>query len=105
MIVTPFTYNFPEYCASKITPVSQATKVVGEALEAKSAARCLEGVKDSKLALAITVELAAELLDTIHACETILRKLEGAEGIDLDEIKAEVIAKNERRGYYEAPEV
>lgn len=40
--------------------------------------------------------VAEEAMDTIHACETLLRQL----GVDYDEMAAQVAAKNKRRGYY-----
>lgn len=40
--------------------------------------------------------VAEEAMDTIHACETLLRQL----GVDYDIVAGKVAAKNKRRGYY-----
>ncbi|ABO49733.1 hypothetical protein Dred_1199 [Desulforamulus reducens MI-1] len=46
-------------------------------------------------------DLAMELFDLIHSCETALRILQESFGIDLRETLLAVIDKNKKRGYYE----
>lgn len=46
-------------------------------------------------------DVVAELLDTIHACETGLRMLEEFFYVDVDKIAMNVIQKNADRGYYD----
>lgn len=46
-------------------------------------------------------DTVAELLDTIHACETALRMIEDFFYVDVDETAKKVIKKNLDRGYYD----
>lgn len=47
-------------------------------------------------------DLVMEVLDTIHACETLLRMVEAAY-YDVDLLHEEVIEKNKRLGHYDEP--
>lgn len=46
---------------------------------------------------------AEEIYDCLHSCETGLRILEEKHGIDLDDVRDHVEAKNRARGYYDTP--
>lgn len=85
-------YHFPEITNPSEknpcrTPFEQGQKVIEEALECFDEAK--KGDRDAML---------LECLDTIHACETMLRR-----NYTEEEVKggiAKVFAKNWKRGYY-----
>lgn len=81
-------YRFPEVAGKPPLP-EQALKVAEEALEVQRAAL------DQDFQAA-----AVEAMDVIHAAETLLRRLEAGYGIDPDDVRDDVVAKNRERGYY-----
>lgn len=81
-------YRFPEIVRKPPLP-EQALKVAEEALEMQRAVLDLD-----------FWAAAMEAMDVIHAAETLLRRLEAWHGIDLDDVRDEVVAKNRERGYY-----
>lgn len=85
-----FTYNFPEY-KGHVSIQEQVTKIGFEYME------ITEEVLKSTIDL---VGVALECLDTIHACETLLRILQQEHGIDIQAEAEFVEKKNEERGYY-----
>lgn len=50
-------------------------------------------------------DLAMELFDLIHSCETALRILQEFYGIDIWATMQAVIEKNQKRGYYDASSI
>lgn len=83
---SPFHYNFPAYQGGSRTDGSCANKIVEEA---KEYAEELENGN--------AYDALVELLDTIHACETMLRRYD--EDVVL-RAKIDVLRKNMNRGYY-----
>lgn len=85
-----FTYNFPEY-KGPVSVQEQVTKIGFEYMEI--AEEALKSIIDP-------VGVALECLDTIHACETLLRLLQQEHGIDVQAEAEFVERKNAERGYY-----
>lgn len=85
-----FTYNFPKY-KGHVSIQEQVTKIGFEYMEI--AEEALKSIIDP-------VGVALECLDTIHACETLLRVLQQEHGIDIQAEAEFVEKKNEERGYY-----
>lgn len=90
-------YTFPAIVA-ETTDSEQVKKLREEMDEFKSAARIYGYADDEKTKLdPLNVNACVELLDVIHACETLLRRF------DQDIVGAcahIVLAKNAARGYY-----
>lgn len=79
-------WNFPEFSKHAFSSFFQVKKIQSEAGE------LLEAFSEGDQRHAIE-----EALDVLHACETFLRN----QPIDLvNEIRNEVIEKNQKRGYY-----
>lgn len=83
-------YRFPALSTMPLL-YDQSAKIVEEAVETQKA------VFEDGWELGAA---AIEAMDVIHAAETLLRRLEGDFGVDLDEAYAAVVAKNRGRGYY-----
>ena len=84
-----FEFNFPKYRKlpyNRRERIAQAKHIRQEARETLH-----EAVSDDEFAMLV------EAMDTIHAAETLLRPYPQRV---LDNAKAEVIRKNEERGYY-----
>ena len=84
-----FEFNFPKYRSipyNRRERVAQAKHIRQEARETVH-----EAVSDDEFAMLV------EAMDTIHAAETLLRPYPQRV---LDNAMAEVIRKNEERGYY-----
>jgi hypothetical protein len=45
-------------------------------------------------------EVAMEIMDCLHSCETALRILQEKHGFNLNELRQSVERKNQERGYY-----
>lgn len=85
-----------------ITLREQITKVRCEVLElALAYARHQGDYKPHGVAGDPVEHIAEEAWDVIHAAETLLAMLT-ERGVDVDEIRTQVEAKNRDRGYYEA---
>lgn len=86
-------YRFPmtkyDHMNDKWAIGAQVDKVLEEADEVWSANHCNEGFD----------RVAEEAWDTIHASEGVLRRLEDR-GVDVEERRQFVIAKNRERGLY-----
>lgn len=104
-----FIYNFPEH---KDVPedegqtLAQCRKIIEEARETRSEALMLEryarlreagGTVPEGVVKCVRRRMMQETLDTIHACETLLRAFPAAE---VAKERNRVIAKNGSRGYY-----
>lgn len=85
-----FTYNFPEY-KGHVSIQEQVTKIGFEYMEITE--EVLKSIIDP-------VGVALECLDTIHACETLLRILQQEHSIDIQAEAEFVEKKNKERGYY-----
>lgn len=84
-----FKFNFPRYCRlpyNRKERVAQAKHIRQEARETLH-----EAVSDDEFAMLV------EAMDTIHAAETLLRPYPQRV---LNQAQAEVVRKNEERGYY-----
>ena len=84
-----FEFSFPKYRSlpfNRRERIAQAKHIRQEARETLH-----EAVSDDEFAMLV------EAMDTIHAAETLLRPYPQRV---LDNAKAEVIRKNEERGYY-----
>lgn len=84
-----FEFNFPKYRSipyNRRERVAQAKHIRQEALETVH-----EAVSDDEFAMLV------EAMDTIHAAETLLRPYPQRL---LNQAQAEVVRKNEERGYY-----
>ena len=84
-------YTFPAI-VTETTPKEQADKIGEELTEYRCAAEVYSGKFDP-----LNAEACVELLDVVHACETLLRMY------DQDIVGAcahIVLAKNAARGYY-----
>ncbi len=73
--------------------VGKITEEVGEIEEALDAFRCNNNTETFE-------SLGMEILDVIHACETLLRNI--YDDVEVEDLRDKVIAKNEERGYYDA---
>ena len=85
-----FAYNFPEY-KGNVSIKEQVAKIGFEYMEITE--EVLKNIIDP-------VGVTLECLDTIHACETLLRILQQEHGIDIQAEAEFVEKKNEERGYY-----
>ena len=84
-----FEFNFPKYRSlpyNRRERVAQAKHMLQEARETLH-----EAVSDDEFAMLV------EAMDTIHAAETLLRPYPQRV---LNQAQAEVVRKNEERGYY-----
>ena len=99
-------YRFPAIDGlEEFTPDDQFHKIVEEIKEVKQAKWKLSleiHNPDSTIDAVgeLFDEFGMELLDVIHACETMLRM--NFEDEKVEELRARVIEKNARRGYYKA---
>ena len=97
-------YRFPAIDGlEEITPDYQFHKIVEEVKEVKLAKWSLSLEVHSPESTVektgeLLEELGIELLDVIHACETMLRMSFDDE--EVEGLRAKVIEKNARRGYY-----
>lgn len=85
-----FTYNFPK-CEARTSVNEQVTKIGFEYMEI---------AEEALKSIINPIGLAMECLDTIHACETLLRILQENHGIDVQAEAEFVKQKNAERGYY-----
>ena len=84
-----FKFNFPKYRSlpyNRMERIAQAKHIRQEARETVH-----EAVSDDEFAMLV------EAMDTIHAAETLLRPYPQRM---LNQAQAEVVRKNEERGYY-----
>lgn len=88
----PFSYNFPAHKdAGRLSTKTQALKIRGEACELLGAVEHQEG----------TDRVLEEALDTMHACETLLRSYPVTR---VKKARDAVISKNTARFYYRSEE-
>lgn len=90
----PYSYQFPAFAAEEVEAVDQAAKIYGEAVEVCDAYTRMKVEGTAKARKAFLMEV----LDVIHAAETLLRKCDQKE---VAAAKAAVIKKNMTRGYYD----
>lgn len=82
-------WNFPKFAHKEFSEFYQVRKIAAEAQEVVEAFHGNEG----------QARVIEEVLDVLHSCETFLRN----QPIDLvNDIRNEVVEKNQRRGYYNA---
>lgn len=86
-----FEYNFP-LCNQYGGTLAQLSKIAGEANEALDA-------------YVNNGDMLGEVMDVIHACETLLREYdkEVYGSIDMQLVYESTVEKNRARGYYEMP--
>lgn len=90
-------YMFPRCKKFKDADFAQVEKIVEEIYEIDDA---MEDFMDDKNA-ETSESLGMEILDVIHACETLLRNI--YEDSEVAKLRDKVIIKNEERGYYDEP--
>lgn len=83
-------YRFPKHRSVDEYSQRQAHEKIGEEL--------LEAVASYSCNYDTTEEYGIELMDIIHATETAMRMMFSDE--EVEELRARVIEKNARRGYY-----
>jgi NTP pyrophosphatase (non-canonical NTP hydrolase) len=85
-----FTFNFPRTIyADRNGIATQSEHIYSEALEVKQAVLTPD-----------IFHTAEEIMDTLHSCETALRILRDKYGININEVREFVEAKNKERNYY-----
>lgn len=94
-----YEYNFPAVTAGA-DDIAQLKKISGELGEFQDAAD-LHAWKDAPQALdPLSADACMELLDVIHACETMLRRFDAT----IVQASAAIVeARNRARGYYDEP--
>lgn len=94
-----YPYAFPEHRSVRGEGFDQeAFEKVEEECQEASAAYIEWEQSRSRAAEAA---MLSEVMDVVHACETLLRKYEASVGgIDLMAVRASVVRKNADRGYY-----
>lgn len=85
-----YTFNFPRTSFVTENGICMQSKHIGsEAMEI-----------DQSVYTPDINHTAEEVMDCLHSCETALRILQEKHGINLNEVRARVKAKNMMRGYY-----
>ena len=101
--VETYPYVFPDATNMADDWLSQVYKIKEECDEV---IEIVDHMKNSGVAFVGPLhEMLVEVLDVIHACETLLRLMDWNESstyyYDMAQLRDEVIEKNRKRGYYE----
>lgn len=91
MYMFPYCEKFKDVIDEQVEKITEEVGEIEEALDAFRSNNNTETFEN----------LGMEILDVIHACETLLRNI--YDDTEVEELRDKVIAKNEERGYYDAP--
>lgn len=91
-----YRYQFPKWEAKPLDEITIGQQVAKVNFECAELSEVMLGRDDG---MKTCYALAEEAFDVIHSCETLLRKIE-LMGHDVNQVHADVIKKNRKRGYY-----